>query len=235
MRLREASVLAIGVIVAATVFGLFFYFARTPTETLRVVGGASQRFTADTLKWSVTLTRVAGGASPSPGYAALRQDAVALLAALDDRDVPDSAVRVQPPTSNPMYGREGAISGYRVQQSVQVVTSELDAVEELALDPGQFLSEQMILERSQLEYFYSEIDTLKHELLEKATEDARERAQRIAQAAGVRVGAVREARAGVFQIREPYSTDVSGYGVYNTASRDKEISVTVHAAFTAED
>jgi hypothetical protein len=35
----------------------------------------------------------------------------------------------------------------------------------------------------------------------------------------------------VFQITEPYSTEVSGFGVHNTATRQKEITVTVHASF----
>ena len=39
------------------------------------------------------------------------------------------------------------------------------------------------------------------------------------------------ARAGVFQITEPYSTEVSDYGVHNTSTRVKEITVTVHATF----
>ena len=36
---------------------------------------------------------------------------------------------------------------------------------------------------------------------------------------------------GVFQITEPYSTDVSDYGYYNTDTRTKSISVTVTTKF----
>jgi hypothetical protein len=39
------------------------------------------------------------------------------------------------------------------------------------------------------------------------------------------------AKAGVFQIIEPYSTEVESYGMYNTSSRKKDITVTVHAQF----
>ena len=42
------------------------------------------------------------------------------------------------------------------------------------------------------------------------------------------------ARAGVFQITEPYSTEVSGMGMYNTSTRRKEITVTVHASFALD-
>lgn len=42
------------------------------------------------------------------------------------------------------------------------------------------------------------------------------------------------ARADVLQITGPYSTEVAGYGIHSTATRDKEISVTVHATFRAD-
>jgi len=41
-------------------------------------------------------------------------------------------------------------------------------------------------------------------------------------------------KAGVFQIIEPYSTEVESYGMYNTSSRKKDITVTVHAQFLIE-
>jgi hypothetical protein len=45
------------------------------------------------------------------------------------------------------------------------------------------------------------------------------------------LGKLREARAGVFQITEPYSTEVSDYGIYNTGTKQKSISVTLTAYF----
>jgi hypothetical protein len=41
-------------------------------------------------------------------------------------------------------------------------------------------------------------------------------------------------RAGVFQINEPYSTDVAASGMYSTSTKAKEISVIVHAVFEAD-
>ncbi|HNQ44545.1 MAG TPA: SIMPL domain-containing protein, partial [Candidatus Cloacimonadota bacterium] len=72
---------------------------------------------------------------------------------------------------------------------------------------------------------------LKKQLLAEATADAVARAQEISGSAKTRLGKMREARAGVFQITEPYSTDVSDYGIYNTSTRQKSISVTLTAVF----
>lgn len=49
MRFRGAVVLSLGLILAALVFGLFFYGARGNRETIQVVGSASRRFTAGVL------------------------------------------------------------------------------------------------------------------------------------------------------------------------------------------
>lgn len=231
MRFRGAVVLSLGLILAALVFGLFFYGARSSRETIQVVGSASRRFTADTVKWSISLTRPVAAGAVSDGYNRIGQDVTGLRTALIDAGIPETSITMQPASSRPTYDRNGEIAGYRMQQSLQIITEELEAAEALALDPGRFLRTGMILERSELEYFFSEIDSLKLELLAQATADARGRAERIAAAAGSAVGAVQEARAGVFQIREPFSTDVSPYGVYNTASPEKEISVTLHATF----
>jgi hypothetical protein len=229
--MRESIILGLALVGAALVFGLLFQSARSVPDTIKVVGSAETSFTADTLKWSVTLVRTVDGTSPAAGYRRIREDVSRIEDALIDTGVAGDRIRIQATTSRPVYDRNGAISGYRIQQPVQVVTEELDAVENLATEPEEFIREGMILERSSLEYFYSDIDSLKQDLLADATRDARTRAERIAQAAEVAVGAIRTARAGVFQIREPFSTEVSSYGVYNTQSREKEIAVTLHATF----
>jgi hypothetical protein len=72
---------------------------------------------------------------------------------------------------------------------------------------------------------------LKHSLLGAATSDAQRRAAEIAKSTAASVGDILTARAGVFQITEPYSTEVSGMGMYNTSTRRKEITVTVRADF----
>jgi hypothetical protein len=101
-------------------------------------------------------------------------------------------------------------------------------VEGLAREPGGVLGQGAVLQGSQLEYFYSGLTELKRSLLAAATEDAEARAQEIA---GERLGDLTEAQAGVFQIREPYSNEVQGYGMYSTATRSKEITVTVRAVY----
>jgi hypothetical protein len=45
------------------------------------------------------------------------------------------------------------------------------------------------------------------------------------------IGPVRKARMGVIQITRPNSTEVSGYGIYDTSTIEKDISVVVTVSF----
>ena len=56
-------------------------------------------------------------------------------------------------------------------------------------------------------------------------------AEEIAKSTGDRIVHIVSARAGVFQITEPYSTEVADYGIYNTMTKKKDITVTVSTVF----
>ena len=63
---------------------------------------------------------------------------------------------------------------------------------------------------------------------------SRARADEIAAASGVSTRKLLNSSVGVFQITEPFSTEVSDYGMYNTSTRQKDITVTVRAGFLIE-
>ncbi len=231
--MAAALVLAAGMAGAALVFGLFFYGARHQRDAIDVTGLASQPFEADQVKWSLQLARRTSESGLAEGYARTHQDVEAVVHRLEQAGVPDSAITLQPITTQPVYGPQGP-QGYQVMQSLFVLSSDLSAVEGLALNPAGMVPAGTVLQESRLEYFYSGLADVKRSLLARATEDARKRAAEIAGSVGEKVGGVLSAQAGVFQITEPYSTETAAYGVYNTSSRKKEIRVTVHARFAID-
>ncbi len=229
--LLPAAILALGLVVAALVFGTFFYNARDTGDTVQTVGAATELFTADVAKWRLVLMRPTDLDGQQAGYRALATDVQSLRAQLRGLGLPDTSVTVQPPSANPTYGYNGTPTGYQVQQTLFVVSENVDEVERLALDPASLQTGGASLQSSSLEYFYSDLDRLKRSLLARATDDARARAAEIV---GAEVEHMTAARAGVFQITEPYSTEVSSYGMHNTATRRQEITVTVHTTFEVD-
>ena len=68
-------------------------------------------------------------------------------------------------------------------------------------------------------------------MLSMATENARERAITMARATGNKIGLMRSAKMGVFQITPANSYDVSWYGENDTSSFEKKVQAVVTATF----
>lgn len=231
---RSALILSLGIVVSAFVFGLFFYASRPQDRTIRTTGLATQSIESDVIKWRITLTRTSAASTMRAGYAQVKEDLESLLHQLDQAGVKREEINIQPVNPQPVYSGSGAISNYQIQQPLFIVSSNVGAVEMVALNPASIVERGGILQFSSIEYFSTRLPELKRALLGDATEDAKRRAEGIAQVSGLKIGRLMSARAGVFQITEPYSAEVGGMGMYNTSTRKKDVSVTVNAVYEVQ-
>ena len=225
-------VLGISAIIAAAVFGTFLYESRKVRDTVSVVGIATERYEADIVKWKIRLEEATPLNDLKSGYAKLKKSVENLTAVLLQKDIKKESITINPVNTYPVYDRDGVVNGYRVQQNLYVIAENIQSIEGLALNPDELINKEVFIHESNLEYFYSDVDRLKVQLLSHATANAKERAMEMLKNTDLKPDKLVSLRAGVFQITEPYSTDVASYGVYNTSSRKKEIKVTVHAVFT---
>jgi hypothetical protein len=61
-------------VIAAAVFGIFFYSARSAHQTIYVVGAATGRFQSDVVKWRIAISRSAKPATIGMAYDLLKGD-----------------------------------------------------------------------------------------------------------------------------------------------------------------
>jgi hypothetical protein len=233
-RFWGVAILGVSFVISSVIFGVFFYQSRMPEKTVRVVGTATKRLDSDVIKWRVSISRNTGVADLKNGLNAMKSDLAVFVQLLKDKGIVAKDLTVQPVNINPVYSqyeKSGSPVGYNILQSVYLISRELDKVESMALNPGFFSEKGITLQFSSLEYYFSKLGNVKRELLAEATLDARKRGESIARSSGNRIARIESARVGVFQITEPYSTEVSDYGVYNTASKEKDITVTVNVTF----
>ena len=223
--------LGLSIIIAALVFGFFFYQARSTRDYVQVVGAATKGFESDIVKWNVTFEENTDLVNMREGYRNIQEKRDRLVNILSGKKILEEDININPITTQKRWDRNGEVVGYSLNQSLFIISSEVEQIEQLALNPDELLEQDIFFQVSSLEYFYSEIDNLKKDLLALATRNARERAEKILQESGNKPGKMIWSQAGVFQIIEPYSTEVQSYGMYNTSSRKKEIKVTVHAQF----
>lgn len=227
-------IMGISIVLAALVFGFFFYQTRSSRDYVQVLGAATQGFESDIVKWNLTLQESTDLHNVIDGYRNIQLKRKKLIDILVNKGISNDDININPISSYNRWDREGEISGYTLNQSLFIISTEVDAIETLALNPDELLDQEIFFQTSSLEYFYSKIDDMKKDLLELATRNARERADMILKESNHKAGKMIWSQAGVFQIIEPYSTEVESYGMYNTASRKKEIKVTVHANFLIE-
>jgi len=226
--------LGLSIIIASLVFGFFFYQARSTRDYVQVVGAATRGFESDIVKWNVTFEENTDLVNMRDGYRNIQEKRDSLINILTGKGISETDININPIITQKRWDRNGEVIGYSLNQSLFIISTEIEQIENLALNPDELLDQNIFFQVSSLEYFYSEIDNLKKDLLALATRNARERAEKILQESNHNPGKMIWSQAGVFQIIEPYSTEVQSYGMYNTSSRKKEIKVTVHAQFLVQ-
>lgn len=233
-RLIFISILGASLVLSSIIFGIFFYQSHQPEKTIKVVGSATERFGSDIIKWRIIIARSTGPNEVKSGYSLVKNDLQGLIELLTSNGISEKELTIQPVNTSPLYAqyeKSGAVSGYSVSQSVYLISHDVALVEKIALNPSLLVEKGILLQSSGLEYYSSKLDGIKKDLLAEATKDAKVRAEKIAKSSGDGITKIVSARVGVFQITEPYSTDVSDYGVYNTATKEKDITVTMNVEF----
>jgi uncharacterized protein len=231
MKNSWALILGASVIIAFGVWGWFFSQSRQVQQTVRVIGYGTEEFDSDIVKWSVSFSERVSLTGTREGYQVMAKKLEDFQQLWEQTGIRASEFKVFPVNVTREYGQGGHI-GYTLDQRVYIVSDEIDKVEQLAIDPNRFVESGVIFDNSTMEFFSSEIEEIKKQLLGQATRNAYERAQEITSTTDLEVDKLISARAGVFQITEPFSTEVSGYGIHNTSSARKNIKVTVSAEFT---
>ena len=83
----------------------------------------------------------------------------------------------------------------------------------------------------QPEYIYTKLADLKIQMLADASRDARVRAEQIAGNTGASIARLQTARMGVMQVNAANESEVSGTGMNDTTSLEKDALAVVTATF----
>ena len=102
----------------------------------------------------------------------------------------------------------------------------------MPLKISSLIAQGVSIEAMQPDYYYTKLDDVKLSLIEKASADARVRAEKIAVNAGAKLGGVASARMGVFQITGANTNEeFSAGGSFNTSSRQKKARITMRVEY----
>jgi hypothetical protein len=120
---------------------------------------------------------------------------------------------------------------YQLAQTITIQSDDVNKITEISKKIPELAAQGAIISVQSLEYYYSKLPDLRVSLLTQAVQDAKARAEKIAQGTGQSVGSVQSASSGVVQVLQSNSVDISDYGNYDTSSIEKDIMVTVKVSF----
>ncbi|MDR2910163.1 MAG: SIMPL domain-containing protein [Bacteroidales bacterium] len=231
MKNSWAFILGVSIIIAFSLLGWFYKHSGQVQQTVRVVGYGTEEFDSDIVKWSVSFSERVSLTGTNEGYKAMALKLKHFQEIWGKTGIQTTEFKIFPISVNREYGQSGH-EGYTLNQRIYIVSNEIKEVEKHAINPELFVNAGVTFDDSTMEFYSSVIEEIKKQLLGKATQNAYERAEEITSSTDLKVDKLIAARAGVFQITEPYSTEVSDFGMYNTSSVRKSIKVTVSADFT---
>ncbi len=230
---QAAIVLGGAFLISAIIFAYTFYAVRSLDDTLTATGSAKQKVTADSAKWTSSISRSAFDGSIPAVYAQVERDTIAAKVYFKQAGIADDQIQVTPIFVNQEYSsNDGAQKRYSVMQSITVSSSDVQKVRGLAGGAGALIQKGVMFNPGMPEYYVSNLPSLRVSLLGEAVKDARARADELAKAGGVSVGKLKSSSSGVVQVLSPNSIEVSDYGSYDTQTIEKEVMVTVRATFS---
>ena len=243
--LRNSQIIILGVCIAVATIassvilsGGFLRVIKFTREQINVTGSVTKEIKSDYIVWKGIITR--RETDLKTAYKSLKDDLEKTKQYLTSKGVKDKELIISPVTTETVYKKNekgndtNDIQGYRLIQDVEIRSSDVDKITQVSREFTDLIDQGIQLESKAPQYFYIKLDELKLEMLGKATQNAKERAENMVRATGNKIGFMRSAKMGVFQITPATSTDVSDYGENDTTSLDKKVMAVVNVSFAIE-
>ena len=231
-----AIILALGIAFAAIVLaGPLNDFVKAH-HAITVKGYAEQHVDSDFALWSATVTT--RGKQVTDAASQMDKATQTVTDFLVAQGIPKENIAVSDLTTTALsksnQGSDGGIddlNGYKLDRQIQVTTKDLDSISKLSAAAPTLLLNGIEISFSPTEYYCTKLADLKVSMLGEAVQDAQRRAEVIAGKSGRKIGSLRTANQGVFQITPVYATETSSEGTLDTSSREKSIKAVVTAEF----
>lgn len=126
------------------------------------------------------------------------------------------------------YGNKLPADRYTVRAKINVGTKQVKKLVEIYENSNQFPLEGLVRDQSSVQYYFTDLNSVKPEMLKNATSSAREAAEAFARDSGSRLGGIKSATQGLFSITSPYAD-------WNDASsRMKKVRVVTRVTYFLE-
>jgi len=241
MKYISAIIFAIAIVLASYFLGNAYVERAQPKGVISVTGSGSENFTSDLIVWEGKFSRTFPNLKQA--FEDLESDKEIVKEYLISKGIKsenivfNSVQTIEQQENQYQNGNYvGSIfKGYELNQSVKIESVDVELIEKVSREITELLNKGVQFNSTPPRYYYTKISDLKISMISKATEDARLRAEKIAENSGGSLGKLNNASMGVFQITGQNSgEDYSWSGAYNTQDKKKTASITMRLEYEIE-
>jgi len=229
--LLSCSIIALGILISSVIFASRIQ----KNENITVTGSASKIVKSDSAKLHFEIQSKA--INQKDAYNLLKAQNPIVLKYLEAKGIEKNDIDIR--SINGYYNYKmnsngystNEVASYSANQGFDIKSKDVEKIKEISLDIQSLVDKGINLSIDMPEYYYSDLSSIKVELLKEAAKDAKQRASSMLAAANSNVGKVKSMKMGVFQITAPDSTNVSDYGINDTSTIDKKVTAVANVVF----
>lgn len=226
-------ILGICLIISALIASFTFYLVRSPEDTLSVTGSVRDKVTSDLAKWTSNFSRNVLAEDLKLGYDQMRNDQKLVIAFFEENGFSEEDISISPVFMEQLYMYDpNAPKENVLRQVVTIQSNDVEKITYMAKNTQKLIDAGVVFSTQSLEYYYTKLPELRISLIPDAINDAKLRAQKIAEGSGKKIGVIKSANLGVVQVLPVNSTEVSDWGAYDTSTIEKEVMIPVNVIFT---
>ena len=224
--------LALGIIIAAVVVT-----NNMSKNAISVTGSAYKIVNSDSASWRFNLTNQA--VNKTEAYKLIQKQMPVVKDYLKEKGINEKDIELLLPEGYEIYRTypngysSNEVIAYKYTQPIKIKSNDVEKIKEISTESQTLLEKGInINSYSDPEYQYSDLASLKVQLLEEATKDAKARANSMLKANRNRVGQIKQVRMGVFQITAPDSNSVSDEGINDSSTIEKKVTAVANVTFS---
>jgi hypothetical protein len=247
--LVKSIILSLCIVLSAVVLGNAFKKRNATLDSISVVGLGTKQFTSDEILFSGSYSVKAMDAKEA--YAQMMADKEKvnhffMSKGFQAKEINFSGVSFEKSyrtitieSGNDETKSEQIFDGYIAKQSISLTSKKnpelMRRIEAVADQTAELINSGIEFNPNPVQYTYSDLPSLKHDLIVKATQDAKERAEKIIKTADGTRGKLKTASMGVFQITGEGSDEEDSSGGNNDIySKQKSARITVRLEYELE-
>ena len=234
-KIEKLQIVTLGVLVAASIIISTQIASNTVSkDVITVTGSAYEIVKSDsgTLNFGINVKRL----TKQDAYTAMQSQKQIVEKYLKDKGI--DSIDIKPVNGYYSYKRDvktGAYTeipeSYNLTQSITISSKNVELIKEISNDITGLINKGVDINVYSPSYDYSKLPELKVTLLEKASEDAKDRAASMLKPTRNSVGKIQSVKMGVYQITPVDSTNVSDMGINDTSTIDKKVTAVANVSF----